>query len=60
MRGVLKAFTTDEHGAALIEYSLVIALIAIAILATLADLGAALGGIYEAIRLGLASLGASS
>jgi Flp pilus assembly pilin Flp len=60
MRGVLKAFTADEHGAALIEYSLVMALIAIAILATLADLGAALGVLYDTIRLGLASLGVSN
>jgi Flp pilus assembly pilin Flp len=60
MWGVLKAFTADDHGAALIEYSLVTALVAIAILAALADLGAALGAIYETIRLGLASPGASS
>jgi pilus assembly protein Flp/PilA len=59
MRERLTAFMQDERGAALIEYSLVAALIALGMLATLADLGATLGQLYETIRLGLASVAAS-
>lgn len=59
MRGALSAFKRDERGAALIEYSLAAALIALAVLPAVADLGTTLGQLYETIRLGLASVGAA-
>lgn len=59
MRGALQVFTRDERGSAVIEYSLVLALVSIAMLWALSDLGATLGQLYESIRLGLALIAAS-
>jgi Flp pilus assembly pilin Flp len=59
MRGALRAFARDERGTAVIEYALVLALVSIAIMAALSELGATLGELYEIVRLGVASIGAS-
>lgn len=56
MRRVIARFATDREGSAAIEYSLVIACIALGILAALLSLGSELQQIYAGIMSGLASL----
>jgi pilus assembly protein Flp/PilA len=49
MRGFLRALWRDESGQGLVEYALIIALVAIAVIAALALLGGRIGNIFDRI-----------
>ena len=49
MRNFIKAFANDESGATAIEYGLIAALIAVAIVGTLAAIGPKLNTAFKAI-----------
>ena len=49
MRNFLKTFASDESGATAIEYGLIAAPIAVAIVAALVTLGGKLGGTFEEV-----------
>lgn len=49
MRGFLRALWRDESGQGLVEYALIIALVAIAVIAALALLGDRIGNIFNDI-----------
>ena len=50
MRNFIKAFANDESGATAIEYGLIAALIAVAIVGTLAAIGPKLRGAFEQVN----------
>jgi Flp pilus assembly pilin Flp len=56
MRRVIARFVADTHGSAAIEYSIIVACIALGILGALISLGGALQEMYAGILAGLASL----
>jgi len=49
MRGFLRALWRDESGQGLVEYALIIALVAIAVIAALALPGGRIGNIFDRI-----------
>jgi Flp pilus assembly pilin Flp len=56
MRRVIARFAADEQGSAAIEYSLILASIALGILAVLLSFGGELQQIYAGIAAGLNTL----
>ena len=54
MTHLIKKFIRDEDGATAIEYGLIAALIAVAIVAVLLTLGPQLSGVFETVRTTLA------
>jgi pilus assembly protein Flp/PilA len=59
MRNLLNRFAKDESGATAIEYGLIAALIAVAIIAAVSALGGRLSGTFEEITEGLDGEGAT-
>ena len=53
MRNFIKNFAKDESGATAIEYGLIAALIAVAIIGTLTLIGPKLDGAFKAVEEGL-------
>lgn len=53
MRNFIKNFAKDESGATAIEYGLIAALIAVAIIGTLTLMGPKLDGIFQKVNTGL-------
>ena len=59
MTTIVRKFFDDESGATAIEYGLIAALIAVAIIAALQTLGGQLGGIFNMITDELADVSVS-
>ncbi len=55
MTNLLKKFIRDEDGATAIEYGLIAALIAVAIVAVLLTLGPQLSGVFQTVQDTLAN-----
>ena len=53
MRNFIKNFANDESGATAIEYGLIAALIAVAIIAAVGALGGKLKGTFESVTDGM-------
>jgi len=53
MRNFIKNFANDESGATAIEYGLIAALIAVAIIGTLTLIGPKLNGAFDKVEKGL-------
>jgi Flp pilus assembly pilin Flp len=60
MRQVISRFLADDSGSAMLEYTLLVSAIAIALLSPLSLLGETLGAFYQTIISGLASVGGSA
>lgn len=56
MRKAIIIFLADKKGSAALEYSLVVAALAIGILTTISSLGDVLGNLYQTIVSGLAAI----
>jgi len=57
MRKTITSFIRDERGAAIVEYSILLAAIALGVLSATNALGQELGNIYHTISSGIASIG---
>jgi pilus assembly protein Flp/PilA len=56
MRGQLSRFVKDESGAALVEYGMLVGLIAVVCIAAVTTLGTTINGVFGAINTALLPL----
>jgi len=50
MKGIMKRFFKEEEGQGMVEYGLIIALIAVAVIAALGLLGDQISALFDAVR----------
>jgi Flp pilus assembly pilin Flp len=57
MRKAVTHFLADERGSAMLEYSLIMAAMAVCVISAVSALGETLGGLYQTILAGVVSIG---